>query len=155
MGQALVLPEQRRLQVVMEHASYVEQYSDDMRYMHMPMLTQLPSGMFLAIWQAAPLTLEKLSVRASPALLPLRGRLKAAVDRLNPSPLRQATHMLAVEGTDEQHLRLSHSLDKQGTKWTESIKIPIPQKGECSDLLLQAGMRGLLGHGYGLDSWGS
>lgn len=36
--------------------------------------------------------------------------------------------MLAVEGLDLQHLRLSYSYDR-GTEWTKSMRIPIPQQG--------------------------
>ena len=44
----------------MEYAGYIEQYSDRIRYMHMAMLGQLPSGTLMAVWQASPIVLDDL-----------------------------------------------------------------------------------------------
>uniref|UniRef100_A0A061RT54 Bnr asp-box repeat protein n=1 Tax=Tetraselmis sp. GSL018 TaxID=582737 RepID=A0A061RT54_9CHLO len=86
--------------VTMEYAGYIEQYSDQIRYMHMPMLAQLPTGTLMAAWQASPLVIDDL----------------------------QEHDRLAVEGLDLQHIRLSHSKDKEGYAWTPSKRVPIPQE---------------------------
>lgn len=46
----------------MEHAGYIAQYSDWVRYMHMPMLAELPSGTIMSAWQASPNVLQDLQV---------------------------------------------------------------------------------------------
>eukprot|EP00951_Prasinocladus_malaysianus_P030592 scaffold288890_cov50-Prasinocladus_malaysianus.AAC.1 len=45
---------------------------------------------------------------------------------------------LAVEGLDSQHLRLSYSLDANGTEWSQSVRIPIPQSGKPETFRFQA-----------------
>jgi len=67
-------------QVVMEYADYVERYSEDVRYMHMPMLEHLGNGRILAVWQAAPLTGFGIEV---PPLPPSRRSLPTLISVFN------------------------------------------------------------------------
>mmetsp|Transcript_23312 Transcript_23312/g.64700 ORF Transcript_23312/g.64700 Transcript_23312/m.64700 type:complete len:511 (+) Transcript_23312:151-1683(+) len=94
------IPTVEESHVVMEYAGYIEQYSDRIRYMHMPMLGQLPTGTLLGVWQASPVVMEDLQDR----------------------------DMLAVEGLDLQHIRMSYSKDIEGRSWSPSKRIPIPQQ---------------------------
>lgn len=53
----------------MEYAGYIEQYSDKIRYMHMAMLAQLPTGTFVSVWQASPIVLDDLQVHGRATLI--------------------------------------------------------------------------------------
>jgi len=94
------LPPVEESKVSMEYAGYIEQYSDKIRYMHMAMLAQLPTGTFLSAWQASPIVLDDL----------------------------QEQDRLAIEGLDLQHIRMSYSKDTEGRLWSASKRVPIPQK---------------------------
>lgn len=112
----------------MEYAGYIEQYSDKIRYMHMPMLAQLQTGTLIAAWQASPIVLEDLQV-------PTQAQSNAATrfaGLMDQAPLfldSQERDMLAVEGMDQQHIRMSYAKDREGKVWSSSRRIQIPQQG--------------------------